>query len=347
MRSRTSLFSLTLACCLCAWQAHAQETYRLTKLEGLTFFGDLNNKGVIVGATSAANGAQHAAIWRRGQLTDVHDRIDSAAVQSDLRDVNDKEDMVGTFVDPNFRGFVLSGGHVTEIKPLPGDSFLFATGINDRKQVLGGSFGSNGLSRQFVWDRGQFTILQGIGGQTFSIEPVEIQRAGIVVGTDHLAQRAVTWQNGTVMDIGGLPGSFSNTGQAINDVGQIAGESVLSDPNVFPQQVTAFVWQDGVATALPALYPGMTESRVFGINDSGVVVGTSLAENADPIQTTPTVWQAGAAYDLNQLIDPNDPLKSSVTLTDTRAINDRGQIVAGSFDANLVIVEFYLLTPIR
>jgi hypothetical protein len=158
---RSYALPLVLVFTLCASQAHAQETYRMTKIEGLTFFGGLNKNGVVVGATRAANGAQHAAIWQRGQLTDIHDRIDSNAVESDLRDVNDKLDMVGTFVDPNFRGFLLSGRRLTEIKPLPGDEFLFATHINERKQVLGGSHDSDtGLSRQFVWDRGRFTILE-------------------------------------------------------------------------------------------------------------------------------------------------------------------------------------------
>ena len=252
MRLRTSALPLALVMSLCAWQAHAQETYRLTKIEGLTFFGGLNRNGVVVGATRAANGAQHAAVWQRGQLTDIHNRIDSNAVQSDLRGVNDKLDMVGTFVDPNFRGFLLSGRRVTEIKPLPGDEFLFAFGLNERKQVIGGSHDlTTGLSRQFVWDRGRFTILEGLAGQTNSIAPVQISDGGIVAGTDSLARRAVLWQNGTVMDIGGLPGSFGNESGAINDVGQISGHSVLSDPNIFPQQVTAFVWQDGVARALP------------------------------------------------------------------------------------------------
>lgn len=350
MRPRISALSLILACSLCASQAHAQETYRLTKIEGLTFFGDLNNKGVVVGATRTANGAEHAAIWRRGQLTDVHDRINSASVQTLLRDVNDKSVIVGTVADSSsFHGFVLKGRRVTEIAPLPGDVQVFALGINNRRQVLAQSLDPNFSSRQFVRDRGGFTVLQGLAGQTFSIEPVEIQDDGIVVGTDR-SVHAVTWQGGTVMEIEGLQGSLANRGKAINDVGQIAGESVLTDPDLFPQQVTAFVWADGVATALPSLYAGMTASSVIDINDSGVVVGTSLPEGADsrdPLAFTPTVWQDGVAYDLNQQIDPNDPLKSTVTLSDARAINDRGQIVASVFNPSDVTVTFYLLTPIH
>ena len=344
MRSRISALPFALALTLCAWHAHAQETYRLTKIEGLTFFGDLNNKGLVVGATRAANGAQHAAVWERGRLTDVHNRIDSNAVQSDLRDVNDKLDMVGTLVDPNFQGFLLSGRRVTRIGPLPGDAFSFAFGLNDSQQVIGNSSGNSG-SRQFVWQGGQFTILEGLTGQESGVEPVAIQDAGIVAGSDNLAQRAVIWQHGTVMDIGGLPGSSRNTAGAINDRGQVAGQSTLSDPNVFPQQVTAFTWEDGVASALPPLFSGVTESHVTGINNHGVVVGVSLAEGTE--ESTPTVWQDRAAYDLNQLIDPNDPLESTVTLNTAEAINDRGQIVAGSFNADLGTTDFYLLTPVH
>lgn len=346
MRSRISTLALALVFSLCAWQAHAQETYSLTKIEGLTFFGDLNNKGVVVGATRAANGAQHAAIWERSHLTDVHNRIDSDAVETDLRGVNDKLDMVGTLVEGNFQGFLLSGRRVTRVGPLPGDNVSFAFDLNNRQQAMGqSSNASTGATRQFVWERGRFTILEGLAGQTHSIESIEMQNSGIVVGSDNLAGRAVIWQNGTVMDIGGLPGSSRNAGGAINDRGQVAGTSTLGDPNVFPQQVTAFIWKDGVATALPPLFTGVTESHVTSINNYGVVVGESIAEFAE--QATPTVWQDGAVYDLNQLIDPNDPLKSTVTLDSASAINDRGQIVAVANDPNLGTTEFYLLTPER
>jgi hypothetical protein len=90
------------------------------------------------------------------------------------------------------------------------------------------------------------------------------------------------------MDIGGLPGSLRNQSGAINDVGQVAGQSILTDLDVFPWRV----------------------------------------------------------FDLNQLVDPNDPLKSTVTLLDARAINDRGQIVAAARAADFSI-EYYLLTPVR
>ena len=48
-----------------------------------------------------------------------------------------------------------------------------------------------------------------------------------------------------------------------------------------------------------------------------------------------------------QLIDPNDPLESTVALNSAEAINDRGQIVARSFDPDLGATEFYLLAPVR
>lgn len=345
MRSRTTILPLTLVLALCAWQAHAQEMYRLTKIEGLTSFGGLNRNGVVVGATRAANGAQHAAVWQLGHLTDIHNRIDSNAVESDVRGVNDKLDLVGTFVDPITRGFLLSGRHVTEIKPPPGDQALFATGINDRKQVIGTSLDPSFSGKSFVWERGRFTILEGLDGRTLGVETVGISDRGIVAGSDNLAQRAVMWQSGTVMDIGGLPGSLGNQSGAINDVGQIAGQSILTEANgPFQQQTVAFVWRDGVVTALPSLFSGLTGSHTLGINSRGVVVGESVAEFAE--EATATVWVHNAVFDLTQLVDPNDPLKSTVTLLDARAINDRGQIVAGARAADFS-TEFYLLTPVR
>jgi probable HAF family extracellular repeat protein len=343
MHLRT-ISGLALALALLASHADAQDSYRLTKIEGLSRFGDVNDRGVVVGATQAANGAQHAAIWRNGHLTDLHDRISSGAVESGLRDINGKQDVVGTFIDSTEHGFLIADGHLTPIAPLAGDTFAVVTRLNDRKQILGGSFdNTTGLSRQFVWHRGRFTVLRGLAGQSHSIEPNDIGNGGLVVGTDNLAQRAVAWRNAAIVDLGGLPGSQRNEAAAINDVGQIVGRSLLSSPDEFPQQVTAFIWDDGAVTALPPLFQGVTASFVHDINNFGVVAGASLPEGAE--QTIATIWQGGVSHDLNQLISADDPLKSTVTLQDAAAVNNRGQIVASARAADGFSTDFYLLTP--
>ena len=67
-----------------------------------------------------------------------------------------------------------------------------------------------------------------------------------------------------ITDLGTLPGSTSSIATAINNSGQVVGNS--GDH--------AFLWQNGVMTDLGTL-PGSTSSTATAINNSGQVVGNS------------------------------------------------------------------------
>ena len=60
---------------------------------------------------------------------------------------------------------------------------------------------------------------------------------------------------------------------------------------------------------LPRVATNHTSSKAYGINDRGDVVGRSGAS-----QFSATVWLDGEAYDLNELIASDDPLKQYITL---------------------------------
>jgi probable HAF family extracellular repeat protein len=77
------------------------------------------------------------------------------------------------------------------------------------------------------------------------------------------------WQDGVMTDLGTLGGTFSGAA-GINDRGQIAGSSTLS--NVPGSAQHAFLWQDGVMVDLGTLGGGDLSSG-FQINNQGHVVG--------------------------------------------------------------------------
>ena len=132
---------------------------------------------------------------------------------------------------------------IHELPPLRGDVMSWATGINDRGQVIGLS--GNCVSPNF-------------------------NLTGVV------PQHGVIWENGIVTSLGSLGGTLGTFPWAINSMGQVVGQSYLAGDLTF----LAFLWQRGVMSSLGAL-PGDVISGAFGLNDQGAVVGGSCDVNVN------------------------------------------------------------------
>jgi probable HAF family extracellular repeat protein len=118
-------------------------------------------------------------------------------------------------------------------------------------------------------------------------------------------------------DLGTLPGDTMSIAQAINNQGQVVGESSATNG---PDH--AFLWtRAGGMVALGTL-PGDSSSRAADINDQGQVVGTSTRSDGQPHAF---MWtQAGGMAGLSPL--PGHQVSSA------NGINDRGQVVGSSGD---------------
>jgi probable HAF family extracellular repeat protein len=128
-----------------------------------------------------------------------------------------------------------------------------------------------------------------------------------------------------------LPGYANSVAHAINNIGQVVGQSDTNSSNA-----TAWIWQRGkksreVITALPALgsnpiVPGFHEqTEATGINDAGSIVGFS---DNDSLQQHAVIWRPGkkgryGATDLGALPAP-------LPTSDARAINQEGYAVGYS-----------------
>jgi probable HAF family extracellular repeat protein len=139
-------------------------------------------------------------------------------------------------------------------------------------------------------------------------------------------------------DLGTLGGS-SSIGFAVNASGQVTGYSSIADDAEFH----AFLWNGATMLDLGTL--GGESSQGAAINASGQVTGQ--ASTAIEGEGHAFLWDGNALQDLNDLIDPADPLKPFVTLFESFDINDRGQIVAEGFDSRRSGLESdaYLVSP--
>jgi probable HAF family extracellular repeat protein len=107
---------------------------------------------------------------------------------------------------------------------------------------------------------------------------------------------AFLWENGTMQDLGLLPGGTSAFASDINDRGQIVG---YGNTAVDQFQVHAILWDGGAVIDLGTL-PGGSVSVANAINARGQVVGTS--QSADG-QIHAVLWDRGALIDLGTLME--------------------------------------------
>ena len=135
-----------------------------------------------------------------------------------------------------------------------------------------------------------------------------------MVGVSANTSHAFLWQNGTMTDLGTLPGDDSSIPAAINGVGQVAGISFIGSSLHY----RGFIWQNGVMTDLGTL-AGMDVSFITGLNDRGQVVGDLQEPNGGAYHAF--VWQNGAMTDLGNLGGASSY---------PNAINNVGQIVGFS-----------------
>ena len=127
------------------------------------FVQGLNNQGQAVGATGTCTSfAIHAVLWEDGHAFQLPDLGHTG---SDAYAINDHGQAVGYVSTADGSTIVASlwqsgaRGAVTNLGILPGDGAAFATGINNRGQVVGSTFNSQGWSRGFIWQDNAMTDL--------------------------------------------------------------------------------------------------------------------------------------------------------------------------------------------
>ncbi|MFZ0030534.1 MAG: hypothetical protein WAK84_01505 [Candidatus Cybelea sp.] len=313
----------------------------------------INNKGWITGfSTLRGSKSAHAVLWRAGRLTDLGTLGGlNSAFGGTVK--NTRGELAGASqvsqTDPyleNFcsfssifdqthlcQGFRWQNGVMTALPTLGGNNSI-ANGVNNGGQIVGAAETSTkghrcGKPQRFdyygvIWQPNGTTVtLPPYPGDTISLAEA-ISNSGDVVGySGHCgnlddastARHALLWQSGSAIDLGNLGGTVNNVPRAINNRGQIVGNSEVAG-NATSH---AFLWQNGVMSDLGTL-PGDVFSEANGINDKGQIVGVSCPASGT---CRGFIWQNGSMTDLNLLVPPK-----SLYVFYGEDINDSGQITA-------------------
>jgi probable HAF family extracellular repeat protein len=301
----------------------ASHAFRWSATDGMHDIGigstyDISNRGQIVGAPSFS--------W-----TPQNGRVDLPLVGAALR-VNEAGQVAGNAAvrvcQPVFPfvcldrtqafSWTVEGGPLI-LGGFDTFDYSFFQGLNERGQVVGYSAPESlTQSRAFVWSASDglrdpvgrpsvATAINDRGQIVGSLAILAFPACG--PGCGWFFHAMSTQPDGGVIDLGTLPGRFDSDAIAVNNQGQIAGNSEN------PQSVHAFVLTPGRGM-LDAGTPGGCCSTAAVMSDGGLVVG---------IGTTPDDAEHGFAW------TQNTELMDLGTLGGSRsaavAVNARGQVV--------------------
>ncbi len=341
----------------------------------------INNLGWVAGWSNLpGNGSRHAALWRDGSILDLRTlggpnsavqwpgqnnagMIVGIAETGGLDPLGEEWSCSGFFPTVTHhicRGFVWEDGVMTPLPTLGGNNG-FATGVNDRGQVVGWAETpvhdptcNSPQVLQFravVWEpkKGTMQQLPPLPGDSTSAATA-INESGQAVGISgdcdvavgrFSARHAVLWDHGTVTEIPNLGGTSWHTPMAINQRGDVVGFSNPAEPGdeVGGFIARAFLWTKGSERAQDLrTLPGDVFSEAFGINARGQVVGVSFG---GPNGARAVLWQDGVPTDLNDLVSVYpDVLRSA------QDINDAGQITGRVLERSTGKTLTFVATPI-
>ncbi|HXG67015.1 MAG TPA: hypothetical protein VNO70_18070 [Blastocatellia bacterium] len=388
--SQVLLAILLAACCGSALaQTTATRRYQVSYLDDLggnSRGNSINNRGWVAGfSLLSGTTKRHATLWRDGSALDLgtlggpdknssvvwpvknNRGIIAGISQTDTPEPNGERWSCSAFFGGQFGytclGFVWEKGVMRALPPLPGGNNSFATGVNNKGEVVG--WAENGLHdttctehqvlqfRPVVWGPGidQIRDLPLISGDS-SGAATAINNRGQVVGISgdcdravgrRSARHAVLWDKGEAIKIGDLGVGLWNTPMAINEHGDIVGFAGTDPNDLDGNFVHAFIWtrKGGIKEIPPLPLPGHVLSQANGINERGQVVGTSCDADFD---CRAFLWEDGVLKNLNDdnLIAPG----FDGVLLNAQDINDQGEITGRAFDPATGKIRAYVAVPV-
>ena len=209
---------------------------------------------------------------------------------SEAHAINSAGEIVGFWGNivkgPSPLAFIWRDGEMFDINGDFGTINSEANGINTAGLVTGW-MGSSILSdaRAFIWDNGKVTELPPIPEGFTSIGKA-INQNGIVTGEGAVVLndgkttvlQSFLWADNQMADLGTLPGTTFTRTRSINNQTRIVGYC----HNQFLTDQAAFVWQDGVITALNDLIPfdpNLNLERAMGINNAGQIAVAARSDD--------------------------------------------------------------------
>jgi probable HAF family extracellular repeat protein len=217
-------------------------------------------------------------------------------------------DFLGVVWQPN--------GTITTLPPYSGDTVSYAYTLTQSGRNVVGNSGSCAApdAHAVLWKSASSPINLGSLGGSVN-QALDINNRGQIIGNSDLSGDAAThtflWQNGTMSDLGTLPGDVDSFAGGINDEGQVVGESCDASGIC-----RGYLWQKGSIYDLNTLVPANDNLDLpFGsnINDSGEI--TAATVNTSGVESAVVLIPRGSAdVSRNGASAPKFTLRESVRM---------------------------------
>jgi len=150
------------------------------------FVQGINNRGQAVGSSgTCTNISMHAVLWENDTAIQLKDLGQAGGAAYAINDHGQIVGYVSSADGTTIVAAIWQNGEITSIPILPGDSAAFATGINNRGQVVGSDFNSTGWSHGFISQDGVLTDLNTLipgDSNLFIIAASNINERGQISG---------------------------------------------------------------------------------------------------------------------------------------------------------------------
>src|SRR5713101_5100214 len=293
----------------------------------------INAAGDVVGASPSDAGNVHAALFHNGQVIDLGTL---GGLNSEASGINKSGLIVGNsqIASGYVHAFLYSNNVMTDLGTLGGAN-SYATGINDTGQVVGNSQMSDGTTHAFLYAAGVMTDL-GPGAAS------SINTAGQIVINS--SGSASLYTNGAIQPLPQVPCPYyefqSDAVYAINDSGEVVGDTVYWNGGQFTCDEAISITQDGQATAIGLGLP-MGFNAALAINASGHILGRGWTYCDGSVCDQEYTFLDGAALFLAY-----PPIDSGWSWLNGSALNDAGQIAGVGNNPNSSGLRAFLMTPL-
>lgn len=379
-----------LASCLAPNADAGSAVYRVTNL-GNPGGGSLsqgtsdNQPGIIAGFTLSPDSTMHAELWGGGKAMSLgtlggpnssvawpnrnhHGVVAGIAETTQVQPRGEQWSCFAAvfFLADNHvcEGFVWRDGSMAALPTLGGDNG-FATGINDRDEIVGWAenathdptcdvYTNTGQVLQFeavMWVRDRDDG-QGNGYRAIELPPAPgdldgaataINQGGEAVGISGIcdaavgggtAEHMILWKHGAVaLELPTLGGAFWNTPMDINNHGAVAGFSDLpgDGPTLAQANFHAFFWSVRPYTCNGAVVTGTCDLGTLPGDNVSEALGVNDRDQVVGVSLPSRhafIWENGRMTDLNSMLAPG----TTLVLTVAQDINDRGEITGQAAD---------------
>ena len=313
----------------------------------LALVGGVPTAGGVTNGSAAGLNSGYPCIWNSaGTATNILSKIPGSPTRGHVFAMDSSGDVVGSEKMGSVQNpfFLASGSTLGATLPMlnTGDTYNAAYGMQGSSTVVGIDGPAYTSTQGAVWTKTGSTwgsaALPGLPGGAAGMYTgaYAISSAGIAGSalTSGGTEDAVTWTlsglTWTINDLVNHSDPQNATGRsralAINSSGAVVGWSMLANFPDTGQHAAYFSGGDAVNLALPYTGSAARVDSANGINDNGVIVGTSLTGNNTASAYDAFIYDAtNGVRDMNAVFAGIIP--NGWTLTTATGIDSNGDIV--------------------